>query len=174
MKFRKIWILAISLSAIMAFTGCEKDDGPIPSRISIEDVPTMTTNVDATGSTSIAFTNQAAFAGKFKVDLYFPGAKPPDKIDVVVRKFNGTTANNSNVRVFKTNVTSFPANYTITVADIVGLFGTPLTLGDTYDFAPNTYVGTKIYEALPAVGSGTGVGHNGSPGFSEFARYRAL
>ena len=88
MKIRKINILlAVSLGAIIAFTGCSKDDGAIPNRLSIADVPTITTNIDPTGSQSINILNLAAFAGKFKVDLYFPGATPPTKVDIVVRKW---------------------------------------------------------------------------------------
>lgn len=175
MKINKISILlAASLGAFIAFSGCKKDDGPIPSRINIEDVPTMTTPIDATGSQSINLLGLAAFAGKFKVDLYFPGATPPTKVDVVVRKFNGATANNNNVKVFKADVTTFPTTFTVTAADLATLFGAPIVLGDNYDFAPDIYVGTAKYEAFPAVGTGTGVGHNGQPLWSEFARFSAI
>src|ERR1043165_294091 len=141
MKFRKINIvLAVSLAGIVAFSGCKKDDGAIPKRVSITNVPTITTNIDATGSQAIDLLNPASFSGKFKVDLYFPGATPPTKVDIVVRKNNGAVVNNNNVKVYKTNVTSFPASYTVTAAEIATLFGTALTLGDTYDFAPDIYV----------------------------------
>lgn len=173
MKIRKINILALAFGAILAFSGCSKDDGSIPSRIGIEDVPTLTTNIDATGSQSINLLNLASFAGKFKVDLYFPGATPPSKIDVVVRKTNGPI-NNSNVRVFKANVTSLPANITVTAAELAALFGVPIALGDNYDFAPDSYVGNNKYEAFPAIGTGTGVGHNGQPLWAEFARFSAI
>ena len=88
MKHRKINILtAIAFGAVIAFTACSKDDGAIPKRIGIEDVPAITTNTETGGTTgTITFTNQAAFQGKFKVELYFPGALPPTKVDVVVRK----------------------------------------------------------------------------------------
>ena len=47
MKLRKINILAaIALGAVIAFTGCSKDDGAIPKRIGIEDVPAITTNTE--------------------------------------------------------------------------------------------------------------------------------
>src|SRR6187402_921279 len=91
MKIRKINILlAVSLGAVIAFSGCSKDDGAIPERVSITAVPTITTNIDATGSQAINLLNLAAFSGKFKVDLYFPGTTPPSKVDIVVRKWNGT------------------------------------------------------------------------------------
>jgi hypothetical protein len=146
MKIRKISILlAVSLGAIIAFPGCSKDDGAIPERVSIVAVPTITTNIDPTGSQSINLTNPASFAGKFKVDNYFPGTTNPSKVDIVVRKWNGT-ANNNNVKVYKAGVTTFPSNFTVTAAEIATLFGTPIKLGDTYDFAPDIYVGERKFE----------------------------
>ena len=92
MKIRKInTLLAVFLGAAIAYAGCKKDDGAIPSRVTVTDVPTITTNVDATGSTIINVLNTttaATFAGKFKVDNYFPGAPTPSKVDIVVRKNN--------------------------------------------------------------------------------------
>jgi hypothetical protein len=175
MKIRKISILlAVSLAAVIAFTGCKKDDGPIKKKISITDIPTITTNIDATGSQSINLLGLGAFNGKFKVDLYFPGTTPPTKVDIVVRKWNGPSANNNNVKVYKTGVTSLPATITVTAAEIATLFGTAITLGDNYDFAPDIYLGDKRYEAFPAIGTGTGAGLNGQPNFGEFARFAAI
>ena len=76
MKIRKINILtAFAFGAVIAFTGCSKDDGAIPKNIGIEDVPAVTTNLETGGTTAnIAFTNQAAFQGKFKVTQFFAGA----------------------------------------------------------------------------------------------------
>jgi len=173
MKIRKINILlAVSLGAIIAFSGCSKDDGAIPERVSITAVPTITTNIDATGSKSIDLTNLAAFAGKFKVDLYFPGATPPTKIDIVVRKNPSTSAiTNNNVKVFKAGVTTFPSSFTVTAADLTTLFGAPLVANEIYDFAPDIYVGDRKFEAFPVVGTGTGAGVKGMPFFNEFARF---
>ena len=171
MKIRNINILlAFSLGAVIAFSGCRKDDGAVPERVPVAAVPTMTTNIDATGSQAIDLLNLAAFAGKFKVDQYFPGSTPPSKVDVVVRK-NGSAAN---VKVYKAGVTSFPANYTVTAAEIATLFGVPIAVGDTYDFAPDIYVGERKFEAFPVTGIGTGTGHNGQPGYSEFVRFGAI
>lgn len=174
MKIRKISILlAVSFGAIIAFSGCKKDDGAIPDRVSINDVPAITTTIDPTGSQFITFSNQAAFSGKFKVDLYFPGTTPPSKVDIVVRKSNGTTVNNTNVKLYKADVTSLPASYTVTAAEIAALFGVAIVLNDNYDFAPDIYVGTKKYEAFPAIGTGTGAGVIAMPLFKEYARFRA-
>ena len=175
MKIRKINILlAVSLVAIIAFSGCEKDDGAIPERVTVTEVPVITTNKDATGSQAIDLLNLAAFSGKFKVDLYFPGATPPSKVDIVVRKSNGATVTNANVKVFKTGITTFPTNFTVTAAEIATLFGAPIALGDNYDFAPDIFVGERKFEAFPAVGVGTGAGVIGQPLYGEFARYSAI
>jgi hypothetical protein len=175
MKIRKTGIFpAVFLAAIIAFSGCKKDDGAIPKRVSITDVPTITTNIDPTGSQAINLLNLPAFSGKFKVDLYFPGTTAPSKVDIVVRKWNGPSANNNNVKVYKTGITSLPATITVTSAEIATLFGTAITLGDNYDFAPDIYLGDQRFEAFPAVGAGTGAGLNGQPSYGEFARFSAL
>ena len=171
MKIRKINILlAVSLAAIVAFSGCKKDDGAVRERVTVTPVPTMTTNIDPTGSQAIDLLNLTAFSGKFKVAQYFPGSTPPSKVDIVVRK----NASSANVKVFKAGVTSFPTSFTVTAAEIATLFGAAIALGDTYDFAPDIYVGDRKFEAFPVTGIGTGTGHNGQPLYSEFARFAAI
>ena len=84
MKIRKINILLVLfLGAMVAFSSCTKDDGAIPKDIAIAAVPTITNNIDPTGSQAIDLLNPTAFSGKFKVDLYFPGTTPPSKVDIV-------------------------------------------------------------------------------------------
>lgn len=175
MKIRKISILlTVSIGAIVAFSGCSKDDGAIPERVSVTDVPAITTNIDPTGSQSINLLNLASFSGKFKVDLYFPGTTPPSKVDIVVRRIRTGAIKDTIVKVYQAGVTSLPATYTVTAAEIATLFGTAITLGDTYDFAPDIYVGDRKFEAFPAVGVGTGAGVIGMPLYGEFARYAAI
>src|SRR5688572_15559664 len=171
MKIIKInKLLLASLIAVAIFTGCEKDDEPISEAYTITAVPTISTLIDPTGSQAIDLLNKAAFAGKFKVEQYFPGTTPPTKIDVVVRK----NASNTAVKVYKAGVTSLPAAYTVTAAEIETLFGAPIALGDRYDFAPDIYVGERKFEAFPVTGTGIGTGHAGHPLFSEFARFSAI
>ncbi|HVG42829.1 MAG TPA: hypothetical protein VM888_14550 [Chitinophagaceae bacterium] len=171
MKLRKINIITtLALGAVLMFAGCTKDDGPIPKDIGIEDVPAISTNLETGGTTAtITFNNQAAFQGKFKVSQFFPGTPPPEKVDIVVRK----NASAANVKVYKTDVTTFPTTFTVTAAEIATLFGAPLALNDTYDFAPDIYVGSKKYQAFPAVGLGSGQGITGMSaiGYGEFVRY---
>jgi hypothetical protein len=184
MKFIKINIVLAFCTAAIIFSGCGKDDGALPERVSVTDVPTITTNIDATGSTIINVLNSttaATFAGKFKVDNYFPGAPTPSKVDILVRKNNfhpltnpNAVANNNSVKVFKSGVTTLPANITVTAAEIAALFGAPISAYDNYDFGPDIYVGDRKFEAFPTTGIGTGSGHAGHPLYSEFARYGAL
>jgi hypothetical protein len=173
MKNRKINIFAaLTLGLIIAFAGCKKDDGGIRSSVVIKDVPVVSTSIESTGSQAIDLLNLAGFSGKFKVSLYFPGATAPDKVDIVVRK-NGS---NANVKLLKKDVTTLPISLTVTAADIAALFGTAVALGDTYDFAPDLYVGVNKYEAFPALGGavGNGAGVVAYPLYSDYARFAAI
>jgi hypothetical protein len=171
MKNRKINIfVALTLGLMIAFAGCKKDDGGIRSSVVIKSVPVVSTKIESTGSQAIDLLNLAGFSGKFKVELYFPGATPPDKVDIVVRK-NGS---NANVKVMKKDVTTLPYSLTVTSADIAALFGVAVALGDTYDFAPDLYVGVNKYEAFPATGLGNGPGIIAFPLYSDYARFAAI
>ena len=171
MKNRKINIFAaLTLGLMIAFAGCKKDDGGVRKSVVIKDVPVVSTKIESTGSQAIDMLNLAGFSGKFKVDIYFPGAKPPDKVDIVVRK-NGS---NANVKVFKKDVTTLPYSLTVTSADIAAIFGAAVTLGDTYDFAPDLYVGVNKFEAFPVTGLGNGPGIIAYPLYSDFARFAAI
>jgi hypothetical protein len=171
MKNRKINIFAaLTLSLIITFAGCKKDDGSIRSSVVIKSVPVVSTKIESTGSQAIDLLNLAGFSGKFKVELYFPGATPPDKVDIVVRK-NGS---NANVKVVKKDVTTLPFSFTVTSADIAAIFGVAVALGDTYDFAPDLYVGVNKYEAFPVTGTGNGAGVISYPLYSDYARFAAI
>lgn len=157
----------------LALTGCTKDDGPIKKDVLdlIESVPAISTKIDATGSQAIDLINLASFNGKFNVTPYFAGAALPEKVDVVVSKNGGK---GTAVKVFKAGVTSLPAAYTVTAAEIATLFGAPIVLGDTYDFSVDVYANGNKYEAFPIGGIGSGSGPNGMPGYSEKARFGAI
>lgn len=167
-------ILAL-LTVAFSFAGCKKDDGPIKEEIlsKLEDVPAISTNPDATGSQAISILNLASFNGKFSVTKYFPNSISPDKVDVVVRKSNSS---GKTVKVFKADVSSFPASFTVTSADLTTLFGA-IALNDNYDFSVDIYYKGKKYEAFPADGTIRGIGPGGPnnmPGFSEFVRFSVI
>lgn len=173
MKSGKLNIIAaLVLSSLVMLTSCSKDDGAIPERVNIEDVPVVTTNLVKNNGTldTIFLATQGAYQGSVKVSLYFPSAVPPTKVDVVVRK----NASAANVKVFQADVTALPATITITAAQITALFGAALVSGDTYDFAPDIYVGSNKYQAFPTVGLGNGQGVTGMStiGFGEYVRVR--
>ncbi len=175
MKHNNIYnfLLPALMLFVGAFTGCTKDDGPIKGDVlsDIDAVPAISTKIDPAGSQSIDLTNLASFQGKFNVALYFEGAKPPEKVDVVVRKSSGGS---TTVKVYKADVTSLPASFTVSSSDIEGLFGA-IAVGDSYDFSVDIYAnGGKKYEAFPLGGIGTAAGPNGMPGYSEFARFGAI
>jgi hypothetical protein len=171
MKFKKIKILTTLVFAAIMFTACSKDDGPIPERIGIEEVPAMTMNLEPqklNNIDTIRFGTPGTFTGRFKVAMVFPSSDKPSKVDIVVRK-NGSAAN---VKLFKPDIATFPSSFTVTAAEIVALFGAPLALNDTYDFAPDIYVGDRKYQAWPAVGVGNGAGvvNMNSIGYYELVR----
>ncbi len=182
MKINKIAILsAIIFGSFTFMTSCSKDDGAIPKRIGIEDVPAISVNFE-TGpnnvlSVQIPLASAGSFQGKFVASAFFPGTPLPTKIDISVRKNTMTTitgvANNTNVRVFKTNITSLPSTFSVTAAEIEALFGAPLATNQAYDFGVDIHVGTKKYEAFPAgvFGAGSGISGMNTIGFGEFVRY---
>ena len=160
MKFPTIKRLtAVVFVIVITFTACSKDDGAIPKNIGIEDVPVVSINLESGAITAnISFADQAAFKPNFKLTMFFNNAIPPTKVDIVARKKNGTTGP---VKVFKADITALPANFTITAAELTALYGTPFVLKDTCEIALDLYVGSKKYEAFPAVGTGSAQGVSG-------------
>ena len=112
-----------------------------------------------------------AFIGKFTVGRYFPNDAPPKKFDVVIIKNNDKT----NVKVLKTDVTTFPTEITITGTQLATLFNAPVVLGDKFDIGVDvtTYTGAK-FEAFPVTGAPYAAGIAAQPGASTFVRYEAV
>lgn len=166
------FLLPVVFAVLGTFTGCKKDDGPIKKDVfsQIDAVPAISTAIDPTGSQAINVLDLASFQGKFTVSQYFSGSTPPDKVDVVVRK----NKSNTNVKVFKDAVTTFPSTFTVTAAQLQALFGTPVVLNDSYDFGADIYVNGKKYEAFPVTGIANGSGVVGMPGFSAVANFTAI
>lgn len=165
-------ILIYSFFASVLLVGCKKNDGWVSKEIALERVPAPLIVKDATGSASIDMTNLASFNGKVNISLYFPNDIPPSKFDIVIRKNN----NNANIKMVQAGVSAFPATVTITAAQIAGLFGTPIVLGDSYDIGADVYSQSgKKYEAFPIVGLGYAAAFQPDhPGFSPSVRYTAI
>ncbi|HJS53184.1 MAG TPA: hypothetical protein VJ765_01535 [Chitinophagaceae bacterium] len=167
---KKIIILSVYFFSIAGlFMACEKDvDGKLPELTRFP-VP-LVVKVDGTDQV-ISAQNPDAFSGKFSVGLYFPNDGPPKKFDVVVMKNN----DNTNVKMIKADVTTFPTEIPITGTELAALFGSPIVLGDKFDIGVDvvTYTGAK-FEAFPVTGNSYAAGIAAQPGASTFVRYEAV
>jgi len=166
----KKFILYFTIIAFALFTGCSKDDGPVPKAVKLERVPAPLIVKDPTGSVGLDMTNLAGFNGKYTISLYFPNDIPPAKLDIVIRK----NENNADVKIIQADVKTFPTSLSITAAQIATLFG-PITLGDAYDIGADVYAQSgKVYHAFPVVGNGYAAAFQPDhPGFSPSVRYAA-
>jgi hypothetical protein len=167
---KKIIVYSLYLFSVAAlFTACKKDiNGKIPELTRFP-LPLV---VKVAGSQQvISALSPATFSGKFSVGLYFPNDAPPKKFDVVVIKNNDKT----NVKVLKTDVTTFPSEIAVTGPELATLFGAPIVLGDKFDIGVDvtTYTGAK-FEAFPVLGNPYAAGIAAQPGASTFVRYEAV
>jgi len=167
---KKIIVYSFYLFSVAAFfAACRKDDNGKLPELTRFPVPLV---VKVAGSDQVIDAQTPnAFSGKFSVGLYFPNDAPPKKFDVVVIKNNDKT----NVKVIKTDVTSFPTEITITGTQLATLFSAPIVLGDKFDIGVDvtTYTGEK-FEAFPVVGNSYAAGVAAQPGSSTFVRYEAV
>ena len=158
------------LFTFAVFAGCSKNDGPVPNDIILERVPEPQVTKES-GSQSIDVTNLDGFQGEFSVGVYYDSDIQPSKYDVVVRKNN----NDTTVKVFKKDVTTFPTALTINTNDFETLFGEPVVLGDNYDIGVDVYTASgKKYEAFPLVGAGYATSIPQQPGATTSIRYSAI
>src|SRR5688572_5581156 len=120
MHMKKIIIYSLSLfSVVVLFTACRKDENGKLPELTRFPVPLV---IKVAGSQQvISALDPNAFSGKFSVGLYFPNDAPPKKFDVVVIKNDDKT----NVKVLKTDVTTFPSELTVTGPQLATLFGAP-------------------------------------------------
>jgi len=167
---KKIIVYSLYLFSVAALlTACKKDiNGKIPELTRFP-LPLV---VKVAGTQQvISALSPATFSGKFSVGLYFPNDVPPKKFDVVVIKNNDKT----NVKVLKTDVTTFPTEVTVTGTELATLFGAPIVLGDKFDIGVDvtTSNGAK-FEAFPVVGNSYAAGIAAQPGASTFVRYEAV
>ena len=167
---KKIIIYSLYLFSVAAlFTACKKDEnGRIPE---LTRFPLPLVAKVAGSDQVISALAPNTFNGKYTVGLYFPNDNPPKKFDVVIIKNDDKT----NVKVLKTDVTTFPTELTITGPELATLFGAPVVLGDKFDIGVDvtTITGAK-YEAFPTVGNSYAAGVAAQPGASTFVRYEAV
>lgn len=164
-----------TLLAAMFLVGCDKNDGPVPESVKLERVPQPQIVKNTAGTLNIDILNPSAFQGKFDLTgVYFPEDVPPAKMDVVIRKNN----NNGNVKLIQAGVTTFPASFSITSAQLAALFGAPVALNDAYEISADVYTQNgKKYEAfpnVPGVNRGWGSGITSQPGASPSIIYGVL
>jgi hypothetical protein len=155
---------------LMLVAGCRKSDNPkLPN---LERVPVPKYTVDETMDVLIQEPDK--FRGKFTVDLYFKDDVKPKSMDIVVAR----NEDYGNVKVFKSNVTTFPVTYEVTGQELATLFGIPLTdikPGDIFEFGSNmTLQSGKVVPMFSPVGIGYGTGITNLPDASVLATYRAV
>jgi hypothetical protein len=167
---KKIIIYSLYLFTVAAlFTACKKDENGNLPELTRFPLPLV---VKVAGSQQvISALDPNSFSGKYSVGLYFPNDVPPKKFDVVVIKNN----DNTNVKVLKIDVATFPTELTITGPQLAALFNAPIVLGDKFDIGVDvtTSTGAK-FEAFPAVGNSYAAGVAAQPGASTFVRYEAV
>jgi len=167
---KKIIIYSLCLFSVAAlFTACKKDENGRMPELTRFPLPLV---VKVAGSDQvISAQDPNSFSGKYSVGLYFPADGPPKKFDVVVIKNNDKT----NVKVLKTDVTTYPTELTVTGPQLATLFGAPVVLGDKFDIGVDvtTLNGAK-FEAFPVTGNPYASGVAAQPGASTFVRYEAV
>lgn len=158
------------LFAFALLAGCSKNDGPLPKDVILDRVPEPQVTKEG-GSRSIDVQNPGTFQAEFSVGLYYNSDIQPSKFDVVVRKND----NDTTVKLFKKDMTTFPTSLTITTNDLETLFGEPVVLGDNYDIGVDMYMASgKKYEAFPLVGNGYNSGISQQPGATPSIRYSVI
>jgi hypothetical protein len=163
------------LVAGVLLTSCDKNDGPVPEDVNLERGIPQPQIVKNGGDANINALNPGPFQGKFDLTGVYFSQDAPSKMDVVIRK-NG---NNTNVKVIAAGVTTYPASYTITSAQIATLFGAAVAVNDNYDISADVYTKDgKKYEAFPNIGIPTAVGNAsgvaGQAGASPTIRYSVI
>lgn len=151
------------------FHACRKEDNPRLPDLTRFPLPQI---LKVAGSDQvISAQDPDAFNGKFTVGLYFANDAPPQKFDVVIKKNN----NNTNIKLFKADITVFPTEITITGPELAALFGAPVVVGDRFDISVDVTTGKgQKYEAFPATGNSYASGIAAQPGSSTFIRYEAV
>lgn len=145
-------LLYTFIAAFTFLAACRKSDNPKIPELARVPIPSLTK--DATGASAIIVSDLANFVGKVNVALFFPDDAPPKKMDLVIIK-NG---DNTNVKVLKADISTFPTLVTFTGPELVSLFGSVKTC-DYFDVGVNiTSNNGVVYEAFPTTGIAYGSG----------------
>ena len=163
-------VLACVFGLLILVAGFRKSDNPnLPN---LERVPVPKYTVDQT--MDVLIQEPEKFRGKFTVDLYFKDDVKPKSMDIVVAR----NEDYGTVKVFKSNVTTFPVTYEVTGQELATLFGIPVTdikPGDVFEFGSSMILQSgKVVPMFSPVGIGYGTGITNLPGASVLATYRAV
>ncbi|HRO46199.1 hypothetical protein [Agriterribacter sp.] len=113
-------ILIVLALPLLLLTSCKKEYGPdkIPNFPVMDIAPVPKFALDPAGD--LVIQQPEDFKSKFTLDLYFPDDQKtvPQSADVSIVMNN----NYKDIRKFKTGVTTFPATFDITGADLANLF----------------------------------------------------
>lgn len=138
---KRIVLLSCLLLVLASlFNACQKNtEAPPPD----PRFPLPSITKDTTADKFISAKNPESFLGKVVVHMYYGTEATAQKVDVVVIR-NG---NKSNVKVIKTDVTSFPTTIEVTGTQLTSLFDSTIKLGDTFEIAAD--VTTKDGQKFP-------------------------
>jgi hypothetical protein len=161
-------LLLYGFASLLFLASCTKSQDPrVPA---LAQVPPPLMTIDTTGDATISAADPLAFSGKFKVALYFPTAAKPKQYDVVVEKDNDPDS----VKVFKTGITTFPTELSVTGQQLTTLFGT-ITLGNSFTFGVNiTTEDGSVYPAFPVLGSAFPAIDAEAPGWNPTVTFSAV
>jgi hypothetical protein len=162
--------LIFALAAMLFMISCRKSDNP--KLEGVERVPLPQLTVDATADQLIDSNDPSAFSGKFTVGMYYADDVKPTKLDIVVIKNH----DQSNVKLLKADVTTYPTVLSVTGSQLQALFGGVVTgLGDSYTIGANiTTKEGKVYPAFSDVADQNNVNIPSLAGSSPSITYGAL
>lgn len=167
MKKSLLYTIYAVVTAVIFLGSCRKNDnGKIPE---LDEVPLPLIKKEAGFDDKIS-ANPEEFHAKFSVDVYFKEGVQPKKFDIVIMK----NENKGDIKVFKTDVSSFPVSYEITGPELETIFGQPIVPGDKFDIGADiTTLDGRSYQAFPAGGVGYNANIGALAGASPAIRYAA-
>jgi hypothetical protein len=147
---------------------CRKDDNPKVPDFTKVPIPLLTLNPGS--DTKISGIEPEAFQATITVDVYFKNGELPKQLDLVVVKNSDAT----NARVLA-NITTWPAEFTISGQQLIDLFAEPIVSGDIFECSADvtTQSGFKLNAFLPFGGVTFSPGILNMPGSSPVLRFAA-